>query len=176
MLIDSFDTARLHARRLITQDYLLLRQMHIDVNTMKTLGGVRTEEQTTENLLWNLQQWEEHKVGLWLFFEKENNHFVGSGGLRHINIEEIIEIDLAYALLSKFWQKGYGTEIGRACLEIGFEKLNFNSIIAGTKTTNIASQKVIKKLKFNFERTIFKFGHDQFLYRLTKDQYHYLSK
>lgn len=143
---------------------------------MRTLGGVRTEEQTTENLLWNLQQWQKNKVGLWLLFEKENKNFVGSAGLRHIDIEEIIEVDLAYALLSKFWHKGYGTEIGKACLKIGFEKLNFNSIIAGTQTTNIASQKVIKKLKFTFERTIFKFGHDQFLYRLTKDQYHYLSK
>ncbi len=64
MLIDSFDTSRLQAKRLRTHDYPLLRQMHTDVKMMGTLGGVRTEEQTTENLLWNLQQWEDYKVGL----------------------------------------------------------------------------------------------------------------
>ncbi len=92
--------------------------------------------------------------------------------MRHIDIEGVLEIDLAYALCSEFWQQGYGTEIGKVCLEIGFEKLNFNSIVAGTQSTNLSSQKVIKKLRFSFENKTFKFGHEQFLYRLTKDQYY----
>lgn len=175
MLIDTFETTRLQAQRLRKQDYLLLRQMHTDLKTMKTLGGIRTEEQTKENLLWNLQQWDDYKIGLWLLFKKENKEFIGTAGLRHIDIEGKLEIDLAYALLSKFWQQGYGTEMGKACLQIGFDKYNFSSIIAGTQSTNYASQKVIKKLGFTFERKIFKFGHDQLIYRLSKEEFHELK-
>ena len=113
------------------------------------------EEQTIENLQWNLKQWEDYKVGLWLFFDKITKQFLGTGGLRHIDIEGVLEIDFAYALLSNFWQHGYATEIGKTCLEIGFEKLKFNSIVAGTRKTNFASQKVIEKLGFTFERIIF---------------------
>ncbi|MBN9289095.1 MAG: GNAT family N-acetyltransferase [Gammaproteobacteria bacterium] len=172
MLIDSFETSRLQAKRLSSNNYGLLRQIHTDVSTMETLGGIRTEEQTLENLQWNLKQWEECNIGLWLFFEKETKQFIGTAGLRHIDIEGALEVDLAYVLLSQFWHRGYGTEMGKACLNIGFDKYKFESIVAGTRSTNFSSQKVIDKLGFSFERAIFKFGHEQFLYRLTKNEFH----
>jgi len=172
MRVNFFETQRLEARMLMPQDYTLLRQMHTDAMTMKTLGGVRSEEQTKDNLQWNIKQWEEYQIGIWLFFKKPTKQFVGIGGLRHLDIEGVLEIDLAYALLSDFWQCGYATEIASVCLNIGFEKFNFNSIVAGTQNTNFASQRIIEKLGFSFEQTLFKFGHDQFIYRLTKDQFY----
>lgn len=168
MIIQFFETERLQAQRLVDKDYQLLRQLHTDTETMKTLGGIRSEELTKENLQWNLQQWEEYSVGLWLLYKKENMEFIGSAGLRYIDIQGKLEIDLAYALLSRYWLRGYGTEIGHGCLKIGFGSYNFSSIIAGTQSTNFKSQNVIKKLGFTFESKIFKFGHDQLIYRLKK--------
>ena len=42
--IDSFETLRLTAKKISSDDYSLLRKMHTDALAMETLGGIRTEE------------------------------------------------------------------------------------------------------------------------------------
>ena len=62
--IEFFSTERLVAFKVTTDDLEKFAIMHSDTNVMETLGGLRTAEQTQENLDWNLRQWRENGFGL----------------------------------------------------------------------------------------------------------------
>lgn len=58
------------------------------------------------------------------------------------------EIELGYRFARKHWGKGYATEITKAALQYGFQKLGFSEIIAMTDPQNLASQKILNKIGF----------------------------
>ncbi|WP_017655027.1 GNAT family N-acetyltransferase [Fortiea contorta] len=166
-LIETFSTRRLLAERLCFQHLNELYRMHQDQQVMATLGGVRSDEATRLLILNNLNHWQQYEFGLWVFRDKTNHQFVGRAGLRNINVEGNNEIELAYALMANFWGKGLATEMGEEILKIGFELLNLPEIVCFTLTTNKASQRVMEKLGFKYERDIIHANLPHLFYRLT---------
>lgn len=150
--IESFETSRLSARRLESADLEKLTIMHTNPHVMATLGGIRTGAQTQENMHWNLAHWEKYGFGKWMFYLKNTQEWVGYGALRHVNVEGQAEIEVGYALMPKFWKQGIATEIAKACIEIAFEVLWLKNIVCFTLTTNQASQRVMEKAGFQYER------------------------
>lgn len=166
-LIETFTTHRLLAQRLQFQHLNELDRMHQDSQVMATLGGIRSDEETRLFILNNLHHWQQYGFGLWIFRDKVNNQFVGRAGLRNTNVEGMNEVELAYALMPKFWGKGLATEMGEQILKIGFELLNLHEIICFTLTSNEASQRVMEKLGFKYECEIIHASLPHLLYRLT---------
>ncbi|MFQ4141693.1 GNAT family N-acetyltransferase [Chlorogloeopsis sp. ULAP02] len=166
-LIETFTTPRLTAERLQLQHLNELHRMHRDKQVMATLGGVRSDEETRLFILNNLYHWQLYGFGLWVFRNKVNNQFVGRAGLRNIDIEGKKEVELAYALMTKFWGKGLATEMGEKILKICFEVLNLQEVICFTLTTNLASQRVMEKLGFQYNSEIIRADLPHLLYRLT---------
>ncbi|MCD6040014.1 MAG: grpB 3 [Gammaproteobacteria bacterium] len=152
--INEFETERLYAIRLNANDLDKFITMHTDPVVMETLGGIRSAEKTQENLDWNLNQWVENGFGLWMFYLKETKEWIGRGGIRRINLNSAEEIEISYALMSPFWNKGYATEITKACIEIAFEVLRLKNVVCFTLTTNKPSQRVMKKSGFEYENDI----------------------
>jgi len=166
-LIQTFTTHRLVAERLRFKHLNELYRMHQDQQVMAALGGVRSDEETRLFILNNLNHWQRYGFGLWVFRDKINNQFVGRAGLRNTNVEGNDEVELAYALIAKFWAKGLATEMGEEILKIGFELLKLPEIVCFTLTTNKASQRVMEKLGFQYEREIIHAGLPHLFYRLT---------
>jgi RimJ/RimL family protein N-acetyltransferase len=83
----------------------------------------------------------------WKVVEKASGEIAGTCGFGRI--EETDEIELGYLFARKHWGKGYATEIARAAIDYGFNKLGFREIIALTDLENTASQKVLEKIGFN---------------------------
>jgi RimJ/RimL family protein N-acetyltransferase len=164
-LIETFTTHRLLAERLQFQHLNELDRMHRDSQFMATLGGVRSDEETRLFILKNLHHWQLYGFGLWVFRDKVNNQFVGRAGLRNTNVDGINEVELAYALMAKFWGKGLATEMGEEILKLGFELLKLHEIVCFTLTTNKASQRVMEKLGFKYEREIIHASLPHLLYR-----------
>jgi len=52
------------------------------------------------------------------------------------------EYEIAYALLPKFWKKGYGTELARHMKAYGFHNLKTERLISIIEKNNIDSIKV----------------------------------
>jgi GrpB-like predicted nucleotidyltransferase (UPF0157 family)/predicted acetyltransferase len=152
--IASFSTERLFAERITAADLDKFTLLHNDPQVMATLGGLRTPEQTQENLNWNLQQWQDNDFGLWLFYLKDTHEWVGRGGLRRVEVGGKTEVEVCYALLPQFWNQGFATEITKACIEIAFEVLRLKDIVCFTLTTNKASQRVMEKAGFRYERNL----------------------
>jgi len=152
--IESFETERLFAIKLSTADLDKFNIMHTDPRVMETLGGVRSLEKTQKDLEWNLNQWNTNGFGLWIFYLKETNEWIGRGSIRRINLNGSEEIEIGYVLMPSFWNQGYATEITKACIEISFEVLRLNNIICVTLTTNKPSQRVMEKSGFQYEKNI----------------------
>ncbi|QLE57924.1 GNAT family N-acetyltransferase [Nostoc sp. TCL26-01] len=166
-LIETFSTPRLFAERLRFQHLHELYHMHQNTQVMATLGGVYSSEATRLFIFNNLHHWQCFGFGLWVFRDKVNNQFVGRAGLRNTNIEGNDEVELAYAVIAKFWGKGLATEMGAEILKIGLEILKLPEIICLTLTTNKASQRVMEKLGFQYDRQIVHASLPHLLYRLT---------
>ena len=96
-------TRRLLAERLDIRHFAELCRMHQDQTVMATLGGIRSEEKTQQYLDINLNHWDTHGFGLWVFRDKANHQFVGRGGLRHAYVDGNDEVEVAYALMSDYW-------------------------------------------------------------------------
>jgi ribosomal-protein-alanine N-acetyltransferase len=139
--------------------------MHRDPQMMKTLGGLRSEEQTREYLQVNLDHWERHGFGLWLLREAECSAVVGRSAIRHVDIEGQPEVELAYALLPNHWRRGLATEVARAMLELAFSELRLRELVAFSLPDNVASRRVMEKSGGTYEREVLHGGRRHVLYR-----------
>lgn len=152
--LDEVLTPRLLLRRMTADDLDDLTRMHLDPRVMATLGGVRSPEETREWLTQKVEHWRQHRFGLWLARERLTGLFAGRGGLQHVEIDGRDEIEVGYSFLPEFWGSGLATELARESIRIAFEVLNSSEIVCFTLTTNRASQHVMQKAGFRYERDL----------------------
>lgn len=170
MTLDSFETARMAAQRPSYDDFPILRGFHTDVEMMKTLsvdGSVLTENESRKALNRHLMHWSSNEYGIWLFSNLVNGESTGYCGLRHCQSGGRPEVELFYGVRSGFFRMGYGIEMARAVVDIGFEHLDLPSVIAFTLADNTASRALMMKLGMQYEREIAHAGIPHELYRLT---------
>jgi ribosomal-protein-alanine N-acetyltransferase len=169
-LVRTFSTNRLIATCLRREDFDDLHAMHQDPKVMLTLGGLRSDAQTRRYLQDNITQWKERGYGLWTFRDKRDNRFIGRGGLRKIIVEGNGEIEVAYAVITELWGKGFATEMARGSLNVAFQRLGFREIVALTLPTNQASRRVMEKAGLRYERDIIHAGLPHVLYRVKSEE------
>ncbi|MCL2519314.1 MAG: GNAT family N-acetyltransferase [Oscillospiraceae bacterium] len=73
---------------------------------------------------------------------KADNNLIGSCTLMHLNDKP----EIGWMVHRNYWRQGYGTEIGRTMLRLGFDILNLRRIIAGCNARNIASYRIMEKI------------------------------
>jgi [ribosomal protein S5]-alanine N-acetyltransferase len=166
-----FVTDRLTAFPLRDEDAQTLCLMHRDLGVMKTLGGVRSEEETKRWLYANLDHWNLHGFGLWMFRQRTDEAFVGRCGLRRVQLAIGNEVELAYALMTQYWSKGLATEMAKAVIAIGFEQLELGNLIALVDAENAASRRLAERLDFHFEQKTAWKSLPTMLYRLDRSQW-----
>ena len=164
---DAFETSRLTAEGLRADHFDTLHPMHRDPRVMATLGGPRDAAKTRRFLRRNLGQWTRRGYGIWMFHAHGDGAFgdgafgdgafgdgafVGRAGLRHLKIDGVREIELAYALRAETWGRGLATEMAEAILEIAFRDLALADLVCFTQPTNPASRRVMEKVGFRYER------------------------
>lgn len=165
MALDTFSTARLRAERLSPGHLAALRGMDRDPQFMALLGGPRDEAQTAAYLARNLQHWDDYGFGLWILREAGEPRVAGRALLRHLLVEGQDEVELGYGFHPEFWGCGLGTEIATACLRVGREQLRLPSVVAITRSVNLASQRVLTKAGLVYERDVTHEGIPHLLFR-----------
>lgn len=165
--MDHFSTARLTAERLREDHLADLVALHLDVEVSRYLGGVRTPEVTKVYLATNMAHWDRHGFGLWTLRTKDEA-FAGRAGIRHIVVNEIDEIEIAYAFKRKFWGRGLASEIASALTDIGLSRLALTSLIGIVDIGNGASRRVLEKLQYRLERSTNRDGEDLVIYRINR--------
>ncbi|MBX7242843.1 MAG: GNAT family N-acetyltransferase [Bacteroidia bacterium] len=99
----------------------------------------------TEWITKQLERYENQGLGHLAAIEKSTGEFIGMGGIlpRALNGKTVHEI--AYSLIPKYWNKGFGTEIARQMKHFGQQHKIAPSFISIIDKNNVASINVAKK-------------------------------
>jgi len=146
-----------------------IRRLHSDPRVMATLsadGKTFTEDQSRAFLDRSATHWKSYGFGLWILHERAGGDFVGYGGIRHADVEGRDQIELAYAIRSECWGKGFATEVSVAALTLGFHVLQLERIVAFTLPHNKASRGVMENCGFTYQRDFVHAGLPHVLYSL----------
>jgi RimJ/RimL family protein N-acetyltransferase len=162
--IEHFTTDRLTAERLHERHLADLVALHLHAEVSRHIGGVRSAEATKTYLATNIAHWDQHGFGLWAL-RTQAGAFAGRAGLRHILVDGIDEIEIAYALKRDLWGQGLASEIARALTDIGLSQLGLPSLIGLVLVGNAASRRVLEKSGFALERSTLRRGEDVVIYR-----------
>ena len=167
-------TARLLGEPISLGLFSEIHRLHSDPLVMTTLsadGNVMTEEATRKHLQRCSDHWDRQGFGLWVFRARADGQFIGRGGLMTYQIDGQDVVGLAYAVMSDHWNQGFATEIAEASLRVGFEQLGLSEIGSWTLPSNLASQRVMAKLGFRYEKDMEFAGLPHRFYRLVKDEW-----
>lgn len=92
---------------------------------------------------------------VWAIVHREDHKVIGSIGLHHRPDESSHQegdLVLGYVLAKAYWGRGYMTEAARCIIEEAFLQWNIPRIRVAHFKENIASQRVIEKLGFTYEK------------------------
>jgi RimJ/RimL family protein N-acetyltransferase len=158
------ETKRLILRHLVMDDLDKLFNLYRDPEIRKYFPeGVLSFEETKEELEWFLNGHPEHsELGLWAAIHKETGKFIGRCGLLPWEIDDKLEVEIAYLLDKSFWHQGLATEAAKGIMEYAFEKLNLSRLICLMDPDNIASQRVAQRIGMKLERNVDGIAGDNF--------------
>jgi RimJ/RimL family protein N-acetyltransferase len=168
--IPTLRTERLELRALSESDLEAFTAMMADERVYSWLGGKpSTAADAWRSMASFLGHWSLRGYGQWALEERESGSFVGRAGLW--NPHGWPGLEVGWTVAADHWGKGYATEAGRASLEWGFATLDVDEIISLTRTDNAASQRVMTKLGLHYSHDIELLGHQQGVYRITRQEW-----
>ena len=94
---------------------------------------------------------ESHGFGFWAVVEKKTGQLIGSCGMGYQR-DGGLPIEFGYTLARTHWGQGLATEAATACLRYAFETLRLPELLASVDSRNVASQRVLEKIGFIFQR------------------------
>lgn len=178
-IIDRIETKRLLIREFKTEDIIDIHEYASDPIVSKYVPwGPNTMEETKEFVFQCIRQQNDknRKDFELVVIERSIDKLIGACGI-HISNEENREGWIGYSLNSKFWEKGYATEIAKELLKVGFKNFKLYRIFATCHPENIGSEKVLKKIGMKKEGHLRKHllykgsWRDSLLYAILEDEY-----
>jgi RimJ/RimL family protein N-acetyltransferase len=161
---DSLDPDRARALKVLETPRLVLRRMHPDdadfilellndPGWIQFIGdkGVRTLDAARAYIRQGpMAMYARHGIGLYLTELKEGGVPIGMCGL--IRRDSLPDVDIGFAFLPAYRQKGYALEAASATMEYGMKTLGLRRIVAITSPDNHSSIRLLEKLGMRFER------------------------
>lgn len=149
------ETDRLLLCKLSINDAAFILELLNEPSFLQFVGdkGVRTLDDARDYILNGpIASYERHGFGLYLTKLQNRGAPIGICGL--LKRESLEDVDVGFALLPKFWGKGYAMEAAGAVLAHGRTVLHLDRIVAVTSPDNHASIKVLEKLGLCFEKMV----------------------
>ena len=152
------ETERLILREWTLDDAEDFHRIYTDAETMRFQGAL-PENYSVEVERYYLgrhieRYYADFGFGLWAVILRENNRLIGRCGLIRQPLEEGEEIEVSYLIERAFWNRGFASEAAGAALKLGFERYNFQRIVAFIHPRNTASARVAEKIGMRFERMV----------------------
>ena len=165
--MDRFRTDGLAAERLYESHLNDLVSLHLHPEVSRYLGGVRSADVTKTYLATNMAHWDEHGFGLWALRTKDGA-FAGRAGIRHILVDGVDEIEIAYTFRRELWGQGLASEIATALTDIGLSQLKLPSLIGLVSLEHGVSRRVLEKAGYALEKHTTHRGEDVVIYRIRR--------
>jgi [ribosomal protein S5]-alanine N-acetyltransferase len=164
--IDKLFTPRMTAERLRPEHEDALLSLLGDPRVGATLGGAQDRAGVREILARHSRHWDERGFGYWLFRDRATGEVAGRGGLERKPVAGGEEVEVGWAIAPERWGRGLATEMGHIAVHVAFDHLGLDEVVAFTLKTNAASERVMQKLGFRYERDIEYASLPHVLYRL----------
>jgi RimJ/RimL family protein N-acetyltransferase len=149
------ETDRLTLRRLTVDDAAFILELLNEPSFLEFIEdrGVRTLEDARRYILTGpVQSYERWGFGLYLTVLKESGAPIGICGL--LKRDSLEDVDIGFALVPRFWSRGYALEAAAAVMAYGRDVLGIHRIVAITSPANHASMRVLQQLGLRFDRMI----------------------
>ncbi|MCL2287124.1 MAG: GNAT family N-acetyltransferase [Firmicutes bacterium] len=148
------ETERLILRKFSADDFTAVHSFASCPENVLYMRGPNTENETMEFIDSSIKLAEEVpcKTYRYAVVLKESGALIGYCGLKKIG-DDLAEI--SWILHLDYWNLGYGTEMGKRVLELGFDELNIRRIISSTDAENAASCRLMEKLGMRREGLYF---------------------
>ncbi|PTM60038.1 GNAT family N-acetyltransferase [Desmospora activa] len=163
------ETKRMILRQLTMDDVDNLLLIFRDPIAMEHYPSTKDVAETKSWIQWNLNLYANNGYGLWAAIDKKSGEFLGQVGLTPQEVEQVIEIEIGYLFVRKFWGKRFATEGALACREYGFHELNRNRLISLPDPLNLASRRVAEKIGMVLEKEVTKWNKQVLVYAVHKD-------
>ena len=138
----SIETERLLLRPVTLDDAEAMFEYASDrENTRYTFPTNQSLEETKNNIA---QFYLANPLGRWGIELKNKGKFIGTIDLHKID-PILKKAAIGYIINKKYWNQGLTTEANRAVIELAFEKIGMNKLIALHDKANLASGKVMEK-------------------------------
>ena len=147
------ETERLALRQFDTGDAPFILELLNEPGWVRFIGnkGVGTLDDARRYLSNGpAKMYARYGFGLWLVELKESGLPVGMCGL--IKRDTLEDVDIGFAFLAAHQGRGYAFEAARAAADHGWTTLGLTRIVAITSPDNAASERLLGKLGFRFER------------------------
>ena len=151
----TLETERLTLREVSTDDADFILRLLNEPSFLRFIGdkGVRNLQDARQYILNGpIASYNQNGFGLYLVVLKSMNTSIGMCGL--IKRETLTDVDIGFAFLPEFWNKGYALESATAVFSYGKDVLKLPRIVAITNKDNVTSGKLLEKLGLHFDRLI----------------------
>jgi RimJ/RimL family protein N-acetyltransferase len=149
------ETQRLILRRLTADDALFIYELLNQPAWKRYIGdrGIDSAE-AARNYIETvpIASYDRHGFGLFAVELKESGTLVGMCGL--IKRDTLTDVDIGYALLSRFEGRGLAYEAAAATLAYSRDTLGLARLVAITSLDNERSARLLERLGMQFERLI----------------------
>jgi RimJ/RimL family protein N-acetyltransferase len=157
----NLSTNRLNIRELTTDDAPFILRLLNEASFIHFIGdkGVRDIEGARQYILNGpMASYQQNGFGLYLVNRQTDGVALGMCGL--LKRDSLSHVDIGFAFLPEFWNKGYAFESASAVMNYGKDVLKLTRIVAITNKDNDSSAKLLEKLGLRFDRLI-KLSNDQ---------------
>ncbi len=149
------ETERLFIRHLTQDDAEFILELLNEPGFIRNIAdrGVRSIEDA-QGYIQNgpLMSYARNGFGLFAVGLKETGAPIGMCGL--IRRDALPDVDIGYALLERYWHRGYAYEAAAAVLAYGYEVIGLKRIVAITALDNDASARVLEKIGLRYDSII----------------------
>ncbi|HTF87618.1 MAG TPA: GNAT family N-acetyltransferase [Planctomycetota bacterium] len=120
-----------------------------DERVTALIGGPFTQAQIRERLCAEIEADRAQGVQHWPVFRLSDDLHVGCCGLRPYQGSKDV-LELGCHIRFEHWRQGYAAEAARGVVQYALEKLGARELFVGHHPNNHASERVIKKLGFEY--------------------------
>lgn len=121
----------------------------IEVTRYICATGEFTHQDIVNRLNMEICNEKKFSIQYWPVFELITGELIGCCGIRPFKTEAYT-YELGFHLRRKYWGLGYASEAAKAVINYSFEELKAASLFAGHHPENKASEKLLKRLGFQY--------------------------
>jgi RimJ/RimL family protein N-acetyltransferase len=154
-LVTVLETERLILRQLTENDAEFIFELLNDPSWIQNIGDrhIQTLEDARSYIVNGpVASYDKNGFGLCLIVLKETEESIGICGL--IRREGLEDVDIGYALLPRYWSKGYAAEAARAVKEYAKDVVGLKRMVAIVDPANEASIRVLEKIGLQYEKMV----------------------